>query len=1108
MKILSSDISDSIYEEITSVVNDNKKIFDKLISLKKTFKRIFSEITRKEDISFYSLQARIEYVIVSYQLEQGICDKINRLKNFTYRVIYKKVNLLKDDFLLIVSELSSLTFELSDTPPPENLQKIIEKHHNLIKQEVTTIPDNYINSIKCVILSISNINKEEAGKEYFSMLCTSTDEDFRISIRVYSYHFENFKTLHNDLKRFQTIRILNLKAYIYEKHLYTSVNSTQIIIEPDFLIEASEIAECFSSYKYNANIFFLRKLIPSIIGEGAFKGTLVNGLMDKLILNPEINPARAMLELIQESPLKACAIGSEGINKIINEILTIHYPNLINIFKERKHNQIKIEPSFLSPIYGISGRLDALIIPEKNAEHKNVFELKSGKPPDGNNIWPNNKMQLVCYNLLMKSTFGEDRKGTTAILYSAANKSPFRAVAISTNDEKRVVSVRNKIVSEIFNLQDNRFDILHKFLTADIGVTPVFSKNDITEFSNLLKEANVLESKYYRYNLAFALREFITSKIGSNRYYDYSKVGFSSLWLDTIEEKEKDYNIINNLELAKYNLSNGTIEFSIADFSEHNFREGDFIIIYKKTKDEPNPLSSELFRGKIVSIKSKSIVIELHNKQIDQNYYSKGSFWVIEHDIIESNIWGMIQSMYDFLRAPTARKELLLGIKEPQFDEIEYIHDEKLSNDQNENIRKAVSARDYFLLQGPPGSGKTSTALTSIVKKLIITYKPEGKKIVILAFTNRAVEEICNKLKENNINFLKIGGKFVSESYDIHSLLGIRNLDEIRKNISEKDVYVSTVSSFYGKIYDLKEIADLDTVIVDEASQLADYTISGILCNFKKFIMIGDQNQLPAVVTQSKESCEISDNDLNNAGIKDFSQSLFERLYLRSKERGWNNAYGMLQTHYRLHKDISELINGLYYNKLISGSEDQVSDFMLYNSNSEDEIEKLLSSSRLIFIDSAYEKTSKTNLSEAINVNLILETVRKVYGKEFNGKTVGVVTPWRAQIALIRKQIIDNNIREEVTIDTVERFQGSERDIIINSFAVYNKYQLKNLESYNAEGIDRKLLVSISRGSKQLIILGTGKILENGKYYKEIIEHIKEKGLYINQKQRKKVFGF
>ncbi len=1107
MNLLPAEITLNIYDDIISAIEEKSGLLDKVISLKRLFARIFSELTLKEDIAFSGLQSKIEYISAVHDFDSDVIEKISRIKSFIYRTVNKKIEFGKSDFLALASEIISLVAYISGEPVPEPLLKIIDNHSPVISKKEPVPADEFISDIKCIILNVSAVKSEEKGREHFSLLCESVDEDFRFWLRVNSYNFEDFRTLKNNLKRYMTLRILNIKAFNKERHIYGSEKNTQIVIEPDFLIEASEIAECFSGYSVNSNIFFVRKLIPSVIGENAFKGTLVNGLMDKLIINAGINPADALLELINTNPLKACSLGSQSITALIEDILSTHYKNLIKIFSERKHSNIKIEPSFISPVYGISGRLDALIIPESDGSHKNIFELKSGKPHSGKGIWPNNKMQLVCYNLLMKSTYGPERKGTTSVLYSAAVNSPFRAVSVTVNDEKRVLSVRNEIVSEILRLRQNKFDILNKFYHGDLGVVPPFSKNDVIEFSTLLKEANTLESKYYRYNLAFALREYVASKINSSRLSVFSKNGFSSLWLESPEEKQKDYNIINNLELVNYFQADDSFEFIIPDSAEHNFRDGDFVVMYKKTDGIPDPLKTELFRGKIKSISQHTLVIELHSKQLDYSYYSKGSLWVLEHDIVESNVWTTIQSLYDFLRAPKTRKELILGLAEPKFNDIEYIEDSNLSKDQNDNIKNAVSAKDYFLLQGPPGSGKTSTALIGIVKNLIKLYKPDDRKIVILAYTNRAVEEICSKLDLNDINFLKIGGKSINETYDIGSAFNLNNLDIIRETIAEKDVYVSTVSSFYSKIPDLKEIADLDTVIIDEASQLTEYAVSGILCNFKKFIMIGDQNQLPAVVTQDSTTSEILDADLNSVGIKNLGQSLFERLYQRCKYNGWKNAVGMLQTHYRLHKDISLLINRIYYNQLISGTEEQVSDFKIFNPDSKNKIEILLSGSRLIFIESAFERASKTNFSEASAVNKILEAIKLAFGKNFTEKTVGVVTPWRAQIALIRKQITNPEIKDKVTIDTVERFQGSERDIIINSFAVHNIYQLKNLESFNNEDVDRKLLVSISRGSKQLIILGNKKVLLEGRYYREIIEHIKERGITLNQKQRKDLFG-
>jgi hypothetical protein len=629
--------------------------------------------------------------------------------------------------------------------------------------------------------------------------------------------------------------------------------------------------------------------------------------------------------------------------------------------------------------------------------------------------------------------------------------------------------------------------------------------NDVIEFSTLLNSVTALDSKYYRYHLSFALREQMESKIGSNNSVEYGNKGFSSLWLEGKEEKEKDFNIISNISLSDFDADNNLITFDILKKINHNFREGDFAILYKN--GTLNPVSAELYRGKIKSISNDNILFELHNRQLDDEYFSENTLWSVEHDIVESNIWSVIQSMYDFLRASSHKRELILGLRKPQSKKGGYITGNNLSEDQNYCIKKALEAEDYFLLQGPPGTGKTSTALIQIVMNIISTDNAESNSIVILAYTNRAVEEICAKLDENKIDFLKIGGKAFNSSFDITEVFKKSGINELRFNIAGKKVFVSTVTSFLSKIYDLKDIVDLHTVIIDEASQLYDSSIIGILCNFRKFILIGDQNQLPAVVTQEESKTIVKDSDLNNIGITNLNISLFERLYSVCKKNKWNDAIGMLETHYRLHEDITELINHAYKNKLSPGNDSQKSTFNVFNINSDNKIEKLLSSSRTIFIDSLYERTSKSNCSESLIVVSLMKTIRDVYGNSFSEKTLGIITPWRAQIALLNKQMEPEDKSDKVTIDTVERFQGSERKIIIISFAVHNSNQLRNLESINTEGIDRKLLVTLSRASEQIILVGYHKALEASVNYSRIIKYIKNNGKFINAKERINYFG-
>ena len=106
---------------------------------------------------------------------------------------------------------------------------------------------------------------------------------------------------------------------------------------------------------------------------------------------------------------------------------------------------------------------------------------------------------------------------------------------------------------------------------------------------------------------------------------------------------------------------------------------------------------------------------------------------------------------------------------------------------------------------------------------------------------------------------------------------------------------------------------------------------------------------------------------------------------------------------------------------------------------------------------------------------------------------MGIITPYRIQIALIKKEIADLGIKElnDVLIDTVERFQGSERDVIIYSFCVNRVSQLKllaNLTEENGVQIDRKLNVALTRARKQMFITGVPQLLKQNSIYSRLLQ--------------------
>ena len=148
--------------------------------------------------------------------------------------------------------------------------------------------------------------------------------------------------------------------------------------------------------------------------------------------------------------------------------------------------------------------------------------------------------------------------------------------------------------------------------------------------------------------------------------------------------------------------------------------------------------------------------------------------------------------------------------------------------------------------------------------------------------------------------------------------------------------------------------------------------------------------------------------------------------------------------------------------------------------------------------------SDKVNAEEARIVTDILRRIYRFYGNKFNAdKTVGVIVPYRNQISMIRKEIEKLGIPqlEDISIDTVERYQGSQRDVIIYSFTIQNRYQLDFLTSNCFEEdnhiIDRKLNVAMTRARKQMIFTGNYDILNNDIIFQQLIEYIKTKQGYI-----------
>lgn len=425
---------------------------------------------------------------------------------------------------------------------------------------------------------------------------------------------------------------------------------------------------------------------------------------------------------------------------------------------------------------------------------------------------------------------------------------------------------------------------------------------------------------------------------------------------------------------------------------------------------------------------------------------------------------------------------------------------------------KAKAAQDYFLLVGPPGTGKTSCAL----KKMVETFHADKEaQILLLSYTNRAVDEICKSLASIRpaVDFIRVGSELsCDENYRSHlienELSSCNRRSEVYERIRNCRIIVGTVAAISGKP-ELFRLKHFNVAIIDEATQILEPQLLGILCArgeddrnaIDKFILIGDHKQLPAVVLQNTEQSAIYDESLLSIGLANLKDSLFERLYRNcssgndssssiiadNTSSATSRSYDMLCRQGRMHPEVALFANRAFYGgRLIPvGLPHQLEDSGHI--------------SRVAFYPSIPERagsSAKVNSSEARIVAGLAARIYESNQKHFDeSRTLGVITPYRSQIALIKKEIETLGIPalNRILVDTVERFQGSERDVIIYSFCVNHPYQLKFLSNLTEEAgvlIDRKLNVALTRARKQMFITGVPGLLKRNPIYKSLLNLI------------------
>ncbi|NET37132.1 MAG: AAA family ATPase [Cyanothece sp. SIO1E1] len=428
-----------------------------------------------------------------------------------------------------------------------------------------------------------------------------------------------------------------------------------------------------------------------------------------------------------------------------------------------------------------------------------------------------------------------------------------------------------------------------------------------------------------------------------------------------------------------------------------------------------------------------------------------------------------------------------------------------MTDEQQRILSKIIQAEEYFLLWGPPGTGKTSIVLRHLVAYLLSETQ---EQLLLLAFTNRAVDEICEALDRigGSIreHYFRIGSSYATAPKYQSQLLqekmkGIGSRRDLQKILKGHRIVVGTVAAVVGKD-ELLQLKQFDRVIIDEASQILEPLLVGLLSHFKRFVLIGDHKQLPAVVTQSPEDSAVPGGELHSMGLGNLRNSLFERLFKKCQAQGWDWALDKLSHQGRMHRDIMRFPSEHFYGGNLNILPDTIPAHLRQMDQyplqpNEHPLAGLLCSKRMIFLPTPIDDGSpaqKTNRHEAQMVADLVANFQALYDfnqKPFSSESIGIITPYRAQIAQIKTALQQRDLpSESITVDTVERYQGGARDIILISLCTNSSFQLLSLASLSDEGVDRKLNVALTRAREQVILLGNPNILRQNPVYAALIE--------------------
>ena len=483
----------------------------------------------------------------------------------------------------------------------------------------------------------------------------------------------------------------------------------------------------------------------------------------------------------------------------------------------------------------------------------------------------------------------------------------------------------------------------------------------------------------------------------------------------------------------------------------------------------------------------------------------------------ETSYRAMFEALEDVIRAKGNRlaelRDTLLGTLKPGFRELYPVRFPWLNSTQETAVNKVLCARDVSIVHGPPGTGKTTTLVEAIYETL-----HREPQVMVCAQSNTAVDWICEKLVDRGVPVLRIGNptrvndKMLSFTYErwfeshpaYPELWGIRKsiremggrmrrgsyeeregmrsrMSRLRDRATELEIQINAdlfdsarviASTLVSSNHRLLNGRRFPTLFIDEAAQALEAACWIAIRKADRVVLAGDHCQLPPTIK-----------------CYEAARGGLERTLMEKVVAGKPSAVSLLKVQYRMHEDIMRFSSDWFY-----GGELEAAPEIRHRGILDwDTPVTWLDTSGMDFKEEFVGETfGRINKEEAGLLLKELEAyIQRIGGNRILEERIdfGLISPYKAQVQYLRGKIKGSAslrpYRSLITVNTVDGFQGQERDVIFISLVRANEDgQIGFLNDL------RRMNVAITRARMKLIILGDASTLTKHPFYKKLYEYI------------------